>query len=160
MAQATDPCLMRLTMLVDINILVAAARPDHAQHLIAQKWLVDFLANQPANPPLLLTMPVVAGFVRLVTNPRVFKTPTTPVEALACVKKWLEHPGVHWVQKSAEWDSFQTLISDKNLAGNEIPDAWLASLAISLSEPFVTFDKGFRQLLPRSLLVLLPASNA
>lgn len=147
-------------MLVDINILVAAARPDHAQHLIAQRWMTDFLANQPAQDSLLLTMPVVAGFVRLVTNPRVFKTPTTPSEALVVIKKLLEYPSVRWVQKSAEWDSFEALVSDKNLAGNDIPDAWLASLAISLSEPFVTFDKGFRQLLPRSLLVLLPASNA
>ena len=150
---------MRLTMLVDINILVAAARPDHAQHLIAQKWMTDFLANQSAQDSLLLTMPVVAGFVRLVTNPRVFKTPTTPSEALVVIKKLLEYPSVRWVQKSAEWNSFQALVNDKNLAGNDIPDAWLASLAISLSEPFVTFDKGFRQLLPRSLLVLLPASN-
>lgn len=145
-------------MLVDINILVAAARPDHAQHLIAQKWMADFLANPLVGDTLLLTMPVVAGFVRLVTNPRVFKAPTTSAEALVCIKKLLEYPNVQWVQKSAEWDSFQALVSDKNLAGNDIPDACLAALAISLSEPFVTFDKGFRQLLPRSLLVLLPAS--
>jgi hypothetical protein len=31
----------------------------------------------------------------------------------------------------------------------------LAALSLSFSEPLVTFDKGFRQLLPRSLLVLL-----
>lgn len=146
-------------MLVDINILVAAARPDHAQHLIAQKWMSDFLVNVPAEDSLLLTMPVVAGFVRLVTNPRVFKIPTTPSDALDCIKKLLEYPRVRWAQKSAEWDSFQALVSDKNLAGNDIPDAWLASLALSLGEPFVTFDKGFRQLLPRSLLVLLPSSG-
>lgn len=144
-------------MLVDINVLVAAARPDHAQHLIAQKWVTDFLANQPTEDALLLTMPVVAGFVRLVTNSRVFKTPTTPSDALACIKKLLEYPGVRWAHQSAEWDSFQALVSDKNLAGNDIPDAWLAALAISMSEPFVTFDKGFRRLLPRSLLVLLPS---
>lgn len=30
--------------------------------------------------------------------------------------------------------------------------------AFILSEPFVTFEKGFRQLLPKSLLVLLPAA--
>jgi hypothetical protein len=30
-------------------------------------------------------------------------------------------------------------------------------LVLSRSEPFVTFDKGFRALLPRSLLVLLPS---
>ena len=145
-------------MLVDINVLVAAARSDHAQHLIAQKWLSDFLANPQAGNRLLLSMPVVAGFVRLVTNPRVFKVPATPPEALANIQKLLERPEVRWVESGHEWDSFQKLVGEKNLSGNDIPDAWLASLAISLSESFVTFDKGFRQLLPRSLLQLLPSS--
>ena len=48
---------------------------------------------------------------------------------------------------------------EKHLLANHIPDAWLASLSISLNTKFVTFDKGFRQLLPRSLLMLLPISS-
>ncbi len=144
-------------MLVDINVWVAAARADHAQHLIAKKWLDDFFAEPQLGTALLLAMPVVAGFVRLVTNPRVFKEPTAPAEAVAYIKNLLSNPEVKWAEKTNEWDSFDKLVIGKNLTGNDIPDAWLASLAISLSEPFVTFDKGFRHLLPRSLLVLLPA---
>ena len=144
-------------MLVDINVLVAAARSDHAQHAVAQKWLNDFLDTPYPAPPLLLTMPVVAGFIRLVTNSRVFKEPTSPAEALDYIKNLLSIPEISRVEKSNEWDSFYKLVSEKNLAANDVPDAWLASLAISLSEPFATFDKGFKQLLPRSLLVLLPA---
>lgn len=131
-------------MLVDINILVAAARADHAQHLIAKKWMDDFFAVSQPEATLLLTMPVVAGFIRLVTNPRVFKEPTEPKEALAYIKNLLSNPEVRWVEKSSEWSSFDKLVAGKNLAGNDIPDAWLASLAVSLSEPFVTFDKGLQ----------------
>lgn len=142
-------------MLVDINVLVAAFRLDHDQHAIAKQWLSDFLENAKPLSTLLLAMPVVAGFTRLVTNPRVFKTPSKTHDALAFISGLLELKQVKWVNQSREWDSFEQLVSDKQLAGNDIPDAWLASLAISLNEPFVTFDKGFKQLLPRSLLVLL-----
>lgn len=150
-------------MLVDINILVAASRSDHAQHTIAQKWMTDFLANAQAgaavDSTLRLSMPVVAGFVRLVTNTRVFREPTSTAQALEYIKALLELPVVEWAGKNQEWNSFEAIVSSQSLAGNDIPDAWLASLAISLSEPFVTFDKGFRQLLPRSLLVLLSATE-
>lgn len=147
-------------MLVDINVLVAAARSDHAQRLIAQKWMSDFMSHPQAADSLFLVLPGVAGFIRLLTKPRVFKVPTTSTAVLAGIQKLLEYFKVGWLEKGHEWDSFQRLVGEKKLAGNNIPDGWLASLAISLSEPFVTFDKGFKQLLPRFLLVLLPSSSS
>lgn len=67
----------------------------------------------------------------------------------------LESPFVKLAGDAAEWPLFRGLVLDKNLTAGHVPDAWLAALAISTSEPFVTFDKGFRQLVPRSLLALL-----
>lgn len=51
---------------------------------------------------------------------------------------------------------FRQLVLDQTLTGNQVPDGWLAVLSVSLSEPFVTFDKDFRKLLPRRLLEVLP----
>lgn len=59
--------------------------------------------------------------------------------------------------QTSEWDSFRSLVIDKQLSANSVPDAHLAALSLSVSEPFVTFDKGFRQLLPGSLMVLWTA---
>jgi predicted nucleic acid-binding protein len=67
----------------------------------------------------------------------------------------LEDAHVRLLGQTSEWASFRGLVLDKQLSANQVPDAHQAALSLSLSEPFVTFNKDFRRLLPRSLLVLL-----
>ena len=144
-------------MVPDINVLVAAHRSDHVHHAAASQWLNKFLEESPQGQKLVLPMQVVSGFIRLVTNIRIFPLASSSAQAVEFVDWLLADPKVQLLGSSSEWSALRQLIVDKTLLANHIPDAWLASLAISLSEPFVTFDKGFRQLLPRSLLVLLSA---
>lgn len=147
-------------MLPDTNVLVAAYRSDHAHHSVASQWLKTYLNQATDTQKLILPMQAVAGFMRLVTNKRIFAVATPAAQAVEFVDWLLSDPKVQLINAANEWPVMRQLVVDKQLTDNHIPGAWLASLAISLSEPFVTFDKGFRQLLPRSLLVLLPASNA
>ena len=144
-------------MLPDINILVAAHRADHPQHKIAGEWLKQQLKYAQSGQSLVLPMQVVSGFLRLVTNPKIFPTPSSSAQAVDFIDWLLENPNVRLLGQSSEWINFRSLVLEKQLTGNHVPDAHLAALAQNLSEPFVTFDKGFRQLLPRSLLVLLAA---
>jgi uncharacterized protein len=146
-------------MLPDTNVLVAAFRTDHVHHAPASQWLKQYLNESREEQKLLLPMQVVSGFMRLVTNARIFPLVSTGAQAVGFIDWLLTDPKVQLLSQSYEWTVLRQLVIDKQLGANHIPDAWLASLTISLSEPFVTFDKGFRQLLPRSLLVLLPASN-
>ncbi len=145
-------------MLPDVNILVAAHHAGHPHHTVAAQWLQNTLKGDER---LRVAMPVVAGFLRLVTHPKIF-TPPSPIDRAIDFVDWLlEDPRVQLVQPTdhtKEWQQLRKLAQDKQLHGNHIPDAWLAALSLSLGEPFVTFDKGFRQLLPRSLLVLLPTA--
>jgi uncharacterized protein len=143
-------------VLPDINLLVAAHRADHPQHEKANAWLRQTLAEQEGDQRIVLTMQVISGFLRLVTNERIFQIPSSSSLAIDFIDWLLEDKRVRLLSESTEWDSFRSLILEKGLVANQVPDAHLAALAISLSEPFVTFDKGFKQLLPRSLLVLLP----
>lgn len=145
-------------MLPDTNVLVAAYRPDHVHHAEASRWLKTYLKEAAENQRLILPMQVISGFIRLVTNVRIFPMASSGAQAVEFVDWLLGDPKAQLLGNSSEWLVLRQLVIDKKLAANHIPDAWLASLAISLSEPFVTFDKGFRQLLPRSLLVLLPAT--
>ncbi len=145
-------------MLPDINVLVAAYRPDHVHHAGAARWLKTYLNEATEGQKLILPMQVISGFMRLVTNARIFPIVSSGAQGVEFIDWLLGDPKVQLLGNSAEWPTLRQLIVDKKLAANHIPDAWLASLAISLSEPFVTFDKGFRQLLPRSLLVVLPSS--
>ena len=145
-------------MLPDTNILVAAFRSDHVHHAAASQWLNQHLNEAREGQKLVLPMQVVSGFMRLVTNVKIFPLVASGAQAVGFIDWLLADPKVQLLDQSSEWPVFRQLVIDKQLTANHIPDAWLAALAISLSEPFVTFDKGFRQLLPRSLLVLLPAS--
>ena len=146
-------------MLPDTNILVAAFRTDHVHHAAAHQWLKQYLKESREGQKLVLPMQVVSGFIRLVTNVRIFPLVSNSAQAVEFIDWLLTDPKVQLLSQSSEWPVMRQLVIDKKLSANHIPDAWLASLAISLSESFVTFDKGFRQLLPRSLLVLLPAST-
>ncbi len=145
---------MRLTMLPDVNVLVAAHHAGHPHHVVAANWLQSTLKS--GKDSLLLPMPVVSGFLRLVTHPKVFSEPSSSAQAVDFVDWLLEDGNVVLHGSASEWPAFRQLMLDKQLAANHVSDAWLAALSLSLSEPFATFDKGFRQLLPRSLLVLLP----
>ncbi len=50
--------------------------------------------------------------------------------------------------------ALRRLCLDKQLAGNGLPDAWLAAAAAHRGERLVTFDRHFRKLLTRSQLTL------
>lgn len=144
-------------MLPDVNVLVAAHHADHPHHAVAADWLQRMLLDRDqSGQRLRLPMPVVSGFLRLVTNAKIFLQPSPISHAVDFVDWLLESAAVDLLSTTTEWASFRKLVLDKRLAANQIPDAHLAALSLSLGEPFVTFDKGFRKLLPPSLLVLLP----
>lgn len=146
-------------MLPDVNVLVAAFRKDHPQHRVAADWLNQTLAINVDGQLLLLPIGVISSFLRLVTQPKIFPTPT-PIERAVDFIDWLlENPKAKLANPGTEWNDMRSLVLTKQLSANQIPDTQLAAMSISLSEPFVTFDKGFRQLLPPSLLVVLRAAN-
>jgi uncharacterized protein len=99
-----------------------------------------------------------SGFLRLLTHARIFLNPSKCEQAVDFVDWMLEDAQVRLLVQTSEWTNFRSWVLDKKLSANQVSDPHLAALSLSLSEPFVTFDKSFRQLLPRSLLVLLPAS--
>jgi uncharacterized protein len=143
-------------MLADVNVLVAAYRADHPYHKTAAAWLKEQLKHLGAGQGLTLTAQLLGSFLRLVTHPKIFADPAPCEHAIEFADWLLEDPKVQLVAAGNEWPQLRQLVLDKQLAGNHVPDAKLAALAISLGEPLATFDKGFRRLLPRSLLVLLP----
>jgi uncharacterized protein len=143
-------------MLPDINVLVAAYRQDHAHHAAAKAWLNNFLDASGAQS-LTLCMPVASGFLRLVTNAKIFPQPSSTEQALDFLDWLNEHSRTRWAQSGDEWPHLRRLVLDQSLAGNHVPDAQLAALAQHLGEELVTFDKGFRKLLPRALLQVLRA---
>lgn len=144
-------------MTPDVNVLVAAYRADHPHHRIARLWIERAVANAESGIPLVMLPMVLSGFVRLVTNPRVFEHPDSAKNALAFTRSLLEAPGVELATLGKEWSIFESLCLEHQLTGNAIPDAWIAASTLHLGEHLVSFDKGFRKWLgPGRLTVLEP----
>src|SRR5450756_1062659 len=78
-------------MLVDANLLIYAYNPAAEQHAAAKHW---FEATVSGPVPVRLAWTSVMAFVRIMTNPQLFRRPLTPAEAVAVVDGWLDHPGI------------------------------------------------------------------
>ena len=142
-------------MVPDVNILLAASRSDHPHHRVARVWLEDASAACATGVSLKLLPMVVASFLRLVTHPRIFVTPTPVKDAVGFVDALLAVPGIDMPPLGPEWPLLRQHCLDKQLKANSIPDAWLAAAVMQLGEHLVTFDAGFKKLLRRERLTVL-----
>ena len=98
---------------------------------------------------------VVASFLRLVTNAKIFVHPTPVEHAVEFLDALLTVPGVEMPYLGAEWAIMRQLCVEKKLSANAIPDAWLAAAVTQLGEHLVTFDADFKKLLKRTQVTVL-----
>ena len=144
-------------MTPDVNVLVAASRSDHPHHKIAFICIDEAVAACADGATLKLMPMVVASFLRLVTNSKIFVHPTPVEEAVGFIDALLSVPGAEMPSLGIEWPMLRQLCLTKKLAANDIPDAWLAAAIIQLGEHLVTFDTDFKKLLGRTqVTVLIP----
>lgn len=142
-------------MTPDVNVLVAASRADHPHHGVARAWLEGAVGSSETGAVLTLMPMVLASFLRLVTSPKIFQQATPIEDAVAFVDALLASPGVELAALGPEWTRLRQLCLDKQLSGNDVPDAWVAAAVVQLGEHLVSFDRDFRKLLSRSQFTLL-----
>jgi uncharacterized protein len=142
-------------MTPDVNVLLAASRADHTHHKLAYSWLTSAIADCTNGGSINLMPVVVASFLSLSTNAKIFVQPTPIGEAIAFIDSLLAVAGVEMPSVGSEWLMLRTLCLEKKLSGNAIPDASLAAAVLYASEHLVTFDRDFKKLLPRSQLTVL-----
>jgi toxin-antitoxin system PIN domain toxin len=142
-------------MTPDVNVLVAASRADHPYHAVARTWLEEAVTASGAGAAFTLMPMVLASFLRLVTSPKIFRQTTPIADAVAFVDALLASPGVQLAPLGPEWPKLRQLCVDKQLGGNNVPDAWLSAAVAHLGEHLVSFDRDFRKLLARSEFTLL-----
>jgi toxin-antitoxin system PIN domain toxin len=127
--------------LVDVNVLVYAHRLDAARHQDYADWLGGLLAGQE---PYGVSDLVLSGFLRIVTNPKVFKQPTPMDTGLAFTQLLRTQPNCVPVEPGPRhWDIFTGLCRTAGVKGNLVPDAYLAALAIESGSEWVTTDRDF-----------------
>ena len=76
-------------ILPDLNVLVYAYREDMADHDRYRDWLTRTVN---AGRPYGVSELVLSAFVRVVTNRRVFRSPSAPAEALSFTRRLLSRP--------------------------------------------------------------------
>jgi uncharacterized protein len=143
-------------MTPDVNVLVAAFRRDHQHHAVALEWLDGArVACAEGRASLTLLPMVIAGFLRLVTNRRVFIEPDSIEDAVTFVDVLLDSPGVELQPCGEEWPIFRAKLIARGGKGNEVTDAWIASATEFWSEHLVTFDRDFLSFLSPGDFTLL-----
>jgi len=142
-------------MTPDVNVLVAASRSDHPHHAAARTWLEGALAAAQDGAAFTLMPMVLASVLRLVTSPKIFQMPTPIADAVGFIDAILAMPGVQLATLGPEWPKLRQLCLDKQLGGNDLPDAWLSAAVEQGGEHLVSFDRDFRKLLARSRFTLL-----
>ena len=127
--------------MTDVNVLVYAHREDTREHRSYRAWLESLVNGDAAYAVSSL---VLSGFLRVVTHPKVFKSPSPIGQAFAFAEQIRNQPNAVPVEPGARhWELFKRLCVDSDATGNLIPDAYFAALAIESSCEWITTDRDF-----------------
>lgn len=125
----------------DVNVLVHAFRKDSESHILCHEWLENRINDSKL---LAISSIVLSGFIRIVTHPKIFKQPSSLDEVLSFCETIRSFPNLVFIEPSKRhWKIFLKLAEQVNPKGNEVPDVWLAALAIEHQCCWITLDKVF-----------------
>lgn len=129
--------------LFDVNVLVNAYRPEADRHHEYRAW-VDAVVN--GEEAYSVSDFVVNGFIRIVTNKRLYRAAASTDSALGFANTIRNQPHAMVVHPGGRhWEIFARLCRETGAVAKLVPDAYLAALAIEHGCEFVTCDKDFGQ---------------
>lgn len=128
-------------MLLDANLLIYAVHKGAPQHKRAADWLTEQLNGSTR---VGLPWQSLAAFLRISTHPRAFERPLAPATAWQRIDDWLSSPAAWIPQPGPEHARILgELVVTYEVAGNLVPDAQLAALAIEHGVPVCSADTDF-----------------
>lgn len=143
--------------LLDVNVLVALAWPNHAHHRLAKEWRNAHAGQGWATCPLTQT-----GFVRVSSNRKIIPEARSPKRAIRLLGRLIaDESHIFWNDDLMMTES--EFIALEGLRGHkQITDAYLLGLAIRNSGKLVTFDVGIESLArtkhERDAIELIPST--
>lgn len=128
-------------LMPDVNVLIYAHRKDESRHRAYASWLKRLVDGAE---PFSLSVLVAVGFVRIVTNPRIYEDPTPLPVALAAIEQMTAHPRCRLATPApTHLDNVVRLCRAAGATGKLVADAQHAALAISEGCTWVTRDADF-----------------
>jgi toxin-antitoxin system PIN domain toxin len=133
-------------VMMDVNVLVYAHREEMTEHERYAEWLREVACGPE---PFALSEFVLHGFIRVVTNGKIFDPPSSAEQALEFIDALLEMPTCSMIRAGGRhWEIFRGLCEGRKLKGKLVADAVHAALAIESGCEWVTADTDFARFAP------------
>ena len=124
----------------DINLLVYAHDETSIFHPSASNWLRSVLISDQ----VFFSWHSITGFLRITTNPRIFRNPITLAKAVQIVDSWLELDNTHLVfLEKKNWPLFSSILIESQANGDLVMDAHVAAMAASCGATVASTDRDF-----------------
>jgi len=124
--------------LLDVNVLIALAEPEHIHHAAVIAW-IDIPGLDWG-----LCSYTETGFLRITTNPKLGAH--SAVESTKVLDALATRPGYRFWSNTASWTTLVAPFRHRVLGHQQITDALLLGLAIREEGILVTLDKGLKYL--------------
>jgi toxin-antitoxin system PIN domain toxin len=125
----------------DINLLLYAHITSFPKHAAARAWWETVINGQRE---IGLVAPVVFGFIRIGTNPRVFAPPMSVEIAVGHVESWLSRPHVRFLMPGRRHlEVAFGLLRTLGAAASLTTDAQIAAFAIENQAELCSNDTDF-----------------
>jgi toxin-antitoxin system PIN domain toxin len=128
-------------LIPDVNVLIYAHRAESPEHVRYADWL-RALATGPV--PFGLSELGASGFIRIVTNPKIWDEPTSIEDALEFIARLRVRENARLLTHgTASWGIFAQLCRHAGARGQLVADAYHAALAIEHGCELITADGDF-----------------
>lgn len=131
---------MSRRLLLDVNVLVALAWPNHVHHAAAQNW---FAVERPAWASSPMTQ---CGFVRISSNPRFVATAVGPRDAIRMLDAMTQTGDHQFFSDAVPRVAGGSDILSRLTGHRQVTDAHLLAVALSHHGALATFDRAIQAL--------------
>jgi uncharacterized protein len=127
--------------LLDVNVLIALAWPQHVHHEAAHRWFAKI-----GNKSFATCSITQLGFVRISTNPKIIADAVTCKQACVLLSSVTGLTGHHYWQEKIPPDKMEDLRAIAIVGHRQVTDAYLIGLARQHQGKLATFDGGVFEL--------------
>jgi toxin-antitoxin system PIN domain toxin len=128
--------------LLDTNLLIALAWPQHIHHAQAHTWFGATGRQAWATCPI-----TQLGFVRISSNPKIIVHAVSPREAMATLERILAVSGHEFWSDDLPPTTAASFASLALVGHRQVTDAYLLALAQHHGGKLATFDQGVADLI-------------
>ena len=126
---------------IDANVLLYAYDEESPNHAVARSWLERTLSD---DEEVRIPLVSVLAFIRIGSNPSVFRVPLDPGEAIKIVEGWLDRDGVELGLPTARhWAVLLRMIRGGQARGPLVMDAHVAAITAEHGGVLYTTDRDF-----------------